>query len=214
VPAVPLRRTQAERTATTRAALLAATVEAVVERGYAGASTTEICRRAGVSQGALFRHFPTKGAVLAAAVADLFPRIPDGFRAAAAGVPDGPDRVGAIVDLLFAAYRTPELEAAVELYVAARTDADLAAALAEVEPPHRARLHALAAELLPDAAGHPAFAAAVDVLVDAVQGASSGRLLVLGDGAPAARAALRDTLVGLVEAILPAPAAVDATVAR
>lgn len=196
-----MRRTQAERTATTRRALLDATITAVVERGYAGATTTEICRRAGVSQGALFRHFPTKGALLAAAVEDLFPRVLDGFRAAASEAAEGPDRAATIVDLLFDAYRAPELEAAVELYVAARTDADLAAALAAVEPPHRSRLHALAAELLPDAAGHPAFAALVDVIVDAVQGATSGRLLVLGTEAPAAQAALRDALVALVASV-------------
>ncbi len=199
--APPARRTQAERTATTRRALLDATIECVVALGYGGTTTTEICKRAGVSQGALFRHFPTKAALLAAAVEDLFPRILDGFRAQARELPPaGSDRAGAVVDLLWDAYERPELQAAIELYVAARTDADLAAALAGVEAPHRERLHALAAELLPDVAGAPAFAGVVDIIVDAVQGASMGRLLVVADDGAAQRST-RDVLVGLLDAL-------------
>jgi AcrR family transcriptional regulator len=194
----PVRRTQAERTATTRRGLLDATVTCVVELGYAGTTTTEVCRLAGVSQGALFRHFPTKGALLAAAVDDLFPRILDGFRERAAALPAGGDRPAAVVDLLFDAYDRPELRAAVELYVASRTDADLAAALGVVEPPHRARLHALAADLLPHLADDPRFAAVVDIVVDAVQGAAMGRMLVLPDGGTAAKADMRNALVGLL----------------
>ena len=50
------RRTQAERTATTRAALLAATVDVLVERGYRATTTQDVARRAGVSYGALLHH--------------------------------------------------------------------------------------------------------------------------------------------------------------
>ena len=43
-----------------RARLLEATVELLVERGYAGTSTTLVSERAGVSRGAQLHHFPTK----------------------------------------------------------------------------------------------------------------------------------------------------------
>ena len=59
-----VRRTQAERTASTRAALLAATVDSLVERGYRGTTTSDVARRAGVSYGALLHHYPTKADVL------------------------------------------------------------------------------------------------------------------------------------------------------
>lgn len=196
--------TQAERRATTRRALLDATTASLVAHGYAGATTTAICAAAGVSQGALFRHFPTKGALLAATAADLFPQVMARFAAAGdtlAGV-DGDERVAALIDLLLEAYTWPELEAAVELYVAARTDPELALALAEVEPPHRARLHDLAARLLPDRAGHPRFPAAVDLAIDAVQGFSMARRHVLAGGeaeaaAESLAAALRHALLAL-----------------
>ncbi len=197
---LPPRRTQAERTATTRRRLLDATVAALVELGASGVTTTEVARRAGVSQGALFRHFPTKGALLAAAVEDLFPRMLEGARARVPTLPvDAEARAGAVIDLLWEEYERPELQAAVELYMAARTDRDLAAALGRVEHPHRQRVHALAAELVPELAGATNFAGLVDVVVDAVQGASMGRLHVLDpDAAAAGRAAMRATLTQLL----------------
>lgn len=183
--------TQAERRAGTRRALLDATTDSLVAHGYAGASTTAICAAAGVSQGALFRHFPTKGALLAECAAVLFPQVIDRVAQAGLGLPasDGDDRQAAVVDLLFEAYTWPELQAAVELYVAARTDPELAVALAEVEPPHRARLHELAAALLPERAGHPMFGPAVDLAIDAVQGFSMARRHVLPSAESAAAAA-------------------------
>src|SRR5262249_61236914 len=66
------RRTQAQRTAATRAALLEATVDCLVSRGFDGTTTTEVAHRAGVSPGALLHHFPAKAELLCAAVGHLF----------------------------------------------------------------------------------------------------------------------------------------------
>lgn len=198
--------TQAERRASTRGALLDATTGSLVAHGYAGASTTAICAAAGVSQGALFRHFPTKGALLAECAAVLFPQVIDRVGRAGLDLPagDADARQAAVIDLLFEAYTWPELHAAVELYVAARTDADLAAALAEVEPPHRARLHELAAALLPERADHPMFGPAVDLAIDAVQGFSMARRHVLhAPESAAAKAALALALRAALGALTP-----------
>jgi len=62
------RRTQAERSATTRDALLRAARELFAERGYAGAGRELVAERAGVTRGALYHHFPNKEALFRAVV--------------------------------------------------------------------------------------------------------------------------------------------------
>lgn len=127
------RRTQAERTATTRAALLAATVQALVERGYAATTTTDIARRAGVSAGALLHHFPTKADLLAAAVDHLFTQRVAEFRKAMADLPPGTARGAAALDVLWPMFNGPAFTAWLELWLAARTDPELARAVVEVD---------------------------------------------------------------------------------
>src|SRR5882672_9007518 len=72
--AVARRRTQEERSATTRALLLDATLECLTELGYARTTTTEIAERGGVSRGAQLHHFPTKAELVTEAVEHLFER--------------------------------------------------------------------------------------------------------------------------------------------
>src|SRR5438128_11776440 len=58
--ATPARRTQAERTATTRDALLRAARELVGEHGFAGTPREDIVERAGVTRGGLHHQFGRK----------------------------------------------------------------------------------------------------------------------------------------------------------
>lgn len=168
-----MTRTQAERRASTQAKILDATVEALVAVGYAGTSTTEICRRAGVSQGALFRYWPTKGDLLADAAAHLLGRVTTAYEQAFTG--RGGVSAREALEGLWETYRQPDLQAAVELYVAARTDPELAAALRRIEPAHRANLQRIAMSVLdPELVALPGFANFIELALAAVQGASVG----------------------------------------
>ncbi|MFY0521900.1 TetR/AcrR family transcriptional regulator [Archangium gephyra] len=171
-----VRRTQQERRDTTRLKLLEATVECLVELGYARTTTLAVAQRAGISHGALFKHFPTKAGLLGAAVEHLFPRLITEYRSTVdATVPSPGDRVAQAIERLWSIYQRPELLAAIELYVAARTDAELASALSSVDPPHRRHLHRVARELFPDvAATHPGFDAIIELILNAIQGAAVG----------------------------------------
>lgn len=66
-----LKRTQAERSAGTRAALLAAARELFGAHGFAGAGREDIAERAGVTRGALYHHFENKQQLFYAVVEEL-----------------------------------------------------------------------------------------------------------------------------------------------
>jgi AcrR family transcriptional regulator len=71
MPAAKTARSQEARSAEMRRRLLDATLDSIHEVGFQNTSTTEVVRRAGVSRGALLHHFPTKEALIAAAVRHL-----------------------------------------------------------------------------------------------------------------------------------------------
>jgi AcrR family transcriptional regulator len=64
-------RTQAERLAATRAALLKAAKTVFAEQGYEAAATEEIVRRAKVTRGALYHHFEDKRALFDAVASEV-----------------------------------------------------------------------------------------------------------------------------------------------
>ncbi len=120
-----VRRTQAERSASTRTRLLDATLECLCDLGYARTTTPEIARRAGLSRGAQLHHFPTKAELVTGAVQHLFEKRHREFRAAFARVPAGADRYAAAIDILWTMVSGPTFHAWLELAVAARSDPEL-----------------------------------------------------------------------------------------
>jgi AcrR family transcriptional regulator len=121
------------RSVATRTALLDAALESLVERGYAATTTIETARRAGVSRGAQLHHFPTKSQLLTAAVEHLLDRRLAEFRDTFARLDPNADRLDAAADLLWSMFEGPAFAAWVELWIAARTDPELAAAVTEMD---------------------------------------------------------------------------------
>jgi AcrR family transcriptional regulator len=127
------RRTQEERTAATRAALLDATIECLVELGYEGTTTSRVAERAGVSRGAHLHHFQTRAELVATALERLAQRRVAELRAEAERMSGGRDRARRGLDLLWRQFSGPLFLAAIELAVAARTDGELSTRLEPVE---------------------------------------------------------------------------------
>src|SRR5882672_2872400 len=126
-------RTQAERSEHTRELLLDATIECLVELGYAGTTVQEICLRAGLSRGAQQHHFTTKAELMASALQHLFARLSQEVLAAIENLPPGREQLTDSIDLLWQSYSGTLSTAAMELWVAARTDPELRAVLLPVD---------------------------------------------------------------------------------
>lgn len=119
------RRTQEERRTATRALLLDATIDCLVEYGYASTTTTRVVEHAGVSRGAQVHHFPTKAALVTEAMAHLGRKRIADAREQLSKLPEGPRRVEAGIDMLWEIHTGPMFQAVLELWVAARTDPEL-----------------------------------------------------------------------------------------
>ncbi|WP_410610842.1 TetR/AcrR family transcriptional regulator [Amycolatopsis sp. lyj-109] len=126
-------RTQAQRREQTRTALLDATIDCLVDVGYARTSVPEICARAGVSKGAVQHHFTAKAELMAAAVEHLTTKLRRQLAASLDDLPGGGSGVAAAIDLLWAGYSGTLSTAVTELWVAARTDPELRAAIRPVD---------------------------------------------------------------------------------
>ena len=148
----PPRRTQAERSASTRAMLLEATTSCLVERGYAGTTTAEVESRAGVSRGARLHHFPTKAALLAAAVARIYSQETRNYANAMEQMGESAQDFRTGYRLLWQTYSEPAHAAVLEIYLAARTDPELRAALREISQRGQQTARRHANKLFPDLA--------------------------------------------------------------
>ena len=161
---------QEERTRAMRARLLEATVDCLVEHGFSGTSTTLVSERAGVSRGAQLHHFPTKNALVVAAVEHLTEVRGAELAAAATRLPTGPRRTRAVLRMLGDHFSSPVFTAALELWVAARTDEQLMAAVAPLELRVGRETHRLTVDLLDADESQPGVRELVQATLDLVRG--------------------------------------------
>src|SRR3954470_21384297 len=114
--ALDSRRPQHERREATRNALLEATVQCLVEHGYAGTTTRAVSARARVSPGALQHHFASKQELVADAIGYLSSELT--ARLVERGVPSASSRrqvTEELVDYLWQTLNGPLIAAATEL---------------------------------------------------------------------------------------------------
>jgi AcrR family transcriptional regulator len=146
------RRTQQERREGTIRALLDAATDTLIDVGYAEASVQRICARTELSQGALFRHFATREALMVAVGEDVGGQLLEQYKRKFKALRDTEDAVASAMRLLRDTCRSRLNQAWYELAIAARTNETLRKALEPVARTYYASIYATARELLPDVA--------------------------------------------------------------
>lgn len=164
------RRSQAERRAGTRAKVLAATIDCLVERGYANTSTRHIAKRAGLTVGAVQHHFASKADLMAAALETLGDRMADQFIAEAPTDCEPNQRIAHLLDRLWQVHRGPLFDAGLELWVAARSDPELRAAMDGVAREFSLRIADGMLYTFPELVARPGFAEQVMVGLATLRG--------------------------------------------
>lgn len=149
-----MARTQQQRREETVARLLQASIDTIIEVGYARASAAVITKRAGVSVGALFRHFETMGDFMAATAYEVLRHQLETFTKQVAEIPADRPALPAALTILRDITAGSTNAVLYELMVAARTDEKLKETLQNVLGQYSAKIHD-AARALPGAESFP-----------------------------------------------------------
>jgi len=196
-----MARTQQQRREETVGRLLEACIASIIEVGYARASAAVITKRAGVSVGALFRHFETMGDFMAATASEVLRRQLESFTKQVAEIPAEQPTLEAALTILRNITSGPTNAVLYELMIAARTDEKLNAHLRDVLEQYSAKIYD-AARALPGAEGVPAetFPVLVALMTNVFDGAAMVRGLLPDSDIEERRIAL---LTELITAVMP-----------
>jgi AcrR family transcriptional regulator len=129
---------QAEKSAMTRSAILEATIQCLLELGYANTTTALIANYAGVSRGAMMHHFPSRISVMRAVIDYLHILRLQEYRDLMSDIDDPQSKLTdkAIRESVEAAWRyvnLPSFLAYQEMLAASRTDGELRQIIEPVE---------------------------------------------------------------------------------
>jgi AcrR family transcriptional regulator len=174
-----MARTQQQRREETVARLLDASIDTIIDVGYARASAAVIAKRAQVSDGALFRHFPTMGDFMAATAREVMRRQLGLFTKRVADIPADKPALEAALTIMRDVTGNATNTVMYELMVAARTDEKLRATLQEVLNEYAANIYDVA-KALPGADQIPddIFVALVAILTNTFDGAAIVRAVL------------------------------------
>jgi AcrR family transcriptional regulator len=165
------RRTQEERRTETRGRLLEATIESLIEVGYAGTTIRRVTELAGVSQGAQSHHFPHRVDLVASAFEHLAEQRIGRYRDQARKLSgERSERVRALLDLLWEDFSSPVFTVAVKLWVAAAEDEELRERLVPAEKRIHENMVRLSGEVAGELGAEPGFQRRLAIAMNTVAG--------------------------------------------
>ncbi|HCP66012.1 MAG TPA: hypothetical protein DIU09_15680 [Hyphomonadaceae bacterium] len=118
--------TNPERSAATKAKLIAATIEALHRYGYAATTTILVAKNANVSRGAMLHHYPNKVALILACMKETYEAEMAYYRQELSPIGDPVERILRLMDAAWDCFKSPAGVARTEIWMATRSDADLA----------------------------------------------------------------------------------------
>jgi AcrR family transcriptional regulator len=149
-------------------ALLDATLESLATEGFAATTTRGVAQRAGVSQGLQQHYFPTKAALIDAAINRLAARLLDDASRPIEGATER-QRAELLLGRVWDSYRSPVLAVVAELLVLARTHPDTAEKTAATLVAVTDRVIEVAERALPTYAARPEFREALLLALSAIR---------------------------------------------
>ncbi|SIS14574.1 TetR/AcrR family transcriptional regulator [Williamsia sterculiae] len=120
-----VREPKQDRSRATRERLLSSTIELLARRGWDASTVSTVAAAAGVSRGAAQHHFPTREALITAALEQVFEEMTQRIREVSQTLPDGPAHIHAVVERAVDIYTGMEFKAALQVWAAAASDSAL-----------------------------------------------------------------------------------------
>jgi AcrR family transcriptional regulator len=142
------RAPQQQRSRATRQRLLDAALDCLVELGWTHTTVALVAGRAGVSRGAAQHHFPTREALVMAAVEHVTEIRTEDIRRELEAIPEPTLRTEATLELIVGWFIGTPFRAALELWVAASAEPQLRELVVPLEARTGRHAHLATVELL------------------------------------------------------------------
>jgi len=181
--------------------LLDACIQCMVERGYVATTTRRVAEMAGVSQGAQQHYFPTKSALVEAAMERLFVQIMTDAATVGLDAAGERERAEILIERICCIHSQPIAPAIFELFTVARTDPQLAECTARMTGEGMKAIISLAQSALPTYAVKPGFEDFVQTAMAAARGTAITAAIPGAEGAYPSWVALRTQLLAALDAL-------------
>ena len=122
---VAAREPRQERSRQTRERLLSVTVDMLAAKGWSATTVTAVAEAAGVSRGAAQHHFPAREDLITAVLESMFEVMTAEAAQTLEVLPEGPERIDAVVDRAVSIYTGLQFKAALQVWAAAASDENL-----------------------------------------------------------------------------------------
>lgn len=173
----PDRPPQQGRSRATRERLLAATVTCLARDGWTRATTSVIAEEAGISRGAVQYHYPTREALIIAALQDAFERRMAAVERTPPPEQERVERIRSVARLLLDSYIGELFRASLQVWTVAGVEPELREQVVPLERSFARTVHDLAVRLLDADDGDPHTHALIQATLDLARGLGLADLL-------------------------------------